>query len=549
MTRTIAIIAPLIDFCQFNVDFNLRLRKSDRELSLITLHEFARTGFNPDHQFRAHDYSDDIPSAGFYLQGLLHMHGYRTILTNRYDPESLEKLAKEELFAVIVSTTMVITTASLLSLFSAIREKIPGVPVIAGGVFLWKSYLQYEQHLRSPEQYPAHPGMLFQPANSGIQADVLIAAPHGISSMMQVLGETEKGSRASLMHIPNLCLPSKNGFVFTKREDETVDYNRDYTRWDLVDEIFPKIPVRTSIGCPYRCGFCDFCQLYPRIFMRSPQSLNEELTLIKNRLGGKSAVIHVSDDNVFITKKRVHEVCGAIEASGIRNWVGFMRGGDYSDGEISAMQRSGLRMGIIGVESGDQGQLERMNKKQQAPKVQRSIEQLDAAGIAVLMTFVVGYPGETDGTISNTIGFLNGLSLKNLMASYQVYPLQIFSLSELTEPATRKKWQIEGFGETWSHYSMNSARALEACHRVFASVTNVPYHYAGESHFFNRGMFNYETRKALFQLRQQLTLSMASENNFPQSAAVFRELISRMGFTAGNTDEGLQAITCRPGAR
>ena len=88
-------------------------------------------------------------------------------------------------------------------------------------------------------------------------------------------------------------------------------------------------------------------------------------------LGYNLAVIHVADENVFITKKRLHEVCGAIADSGLGHWVGFMRGGKYSDDEMAAIKRSGLMMGKIGVESGDQGQLDRMNKKQKVEEVKK----------------------------------------------------------------------------------------------------------------------------------------------------------------------------------
>jgi len=201
-------------------------------------------------------------------------------------------------------------------------------------------------------------------------------------------------------------------------------------------------------------------------------------------------------------------VCDVIAGSGLNHWVGFMRGGEYSDEEMAAIRRSGLMMGKIGVESGDQGQLDRMNKKQLTERVKRGIERLDASGIAILMTFVVGFPGETEETLGNTIGFLNDLSLTNLIAGYQVYPLIIFPLSELADPGIREAWKIEGIMGNWQHATMNSVQASRACYQVFREVTNVPYSYAEESFFFNQGMFNYDSRKKLYQLRQQLTLGL-----------------------------------------
>jgi hypothetical protein len=213
MTRTIAIIAPFIDNSQFNMDFTLRLRSNNRELTLSALYELAKADFKVENVSRGTDYGQDVPAAGFYLEGLLHQSGYDTILTNKFDKKTIDLLAEKDPFCVCISTTMIIATELLLELISLIRSIMPDVPVIAGGVFIWKQYQHYLRHLTSPVLYPLERWMLFH-------AD----------------------------HIPNLCLTTSKGFNFTRREEEIVDYNEDYTRWDLINEIPEKIPLRTSVG-------------------------------------------------------------------------------------------------------------------------------------------------------------------------------------------------------------------------------------------------------------------------------------------------------------
>lgn len=528
MPGTIAIIAPFIDTSQYNMDYTLRLRTNGRELTLAAFYEWANEGFKAENISRGVDYGEDIPSAGFYLQGLLHQQGYRTVLTNRYDTGSLKSLAGKDLFAVCISTTMIISTESFVALLEDIREIMPGVPVIAGGVLVWKSFYNYLNHMDAPGDFPLVPGMMFHPENSAMKADVLVVAQHGITSLLQVLKELEKGRAGDFNHIPNLCLPGKGGFVFTKIVEEKVDYNEDITRWDLIPEMPEKIPVRTSIGCPYRCRFCDFCRLFPKVFLRSGESLQKELQLARQSLGQKPAMLHVTDDNVFITKRRLFEVCGAISESGLNYWAGFMRGGEYTAEELDAIKRSGLMMGKIGVESGDQGQLDRMNKRQKADKMKRGIEQLDANGISTLLTFVVGFPGETEQTLDNTANFLNELQLENLAVGYQVYPLTIMPLSELAGPEARKKWQIQGIQDQWTHYTMNSGEAVSACHALFKRVINVPYSYSEESYFFNRGMFDLETRRSLFQLRQQLTINLIGNSPWSENEHLIRQMTRLM---------------------
>jgi anaerobic magnesium-protoporphyrin IX monomethyl ester cyclase len=538
--KTIGIIAPLIDRQQLHANFNLKLSLNNRELTLAALYEFAVKGYNAGDVSRGISHEENIPAAGYYLEGLLHQQGYDTILTNKYDAATLEKIAREDPFAVLVSTSMIVATESLLELFSSIRSAMPGTKIIAGGAFIWKNYLLHLDHSRSPQHYPLQPWMLFNPGNARMDADILVVAPHGRSSLLEVLAMMEKGSSASFGQVRNLALPGSDGFLFTLREEEQVDYNEDYTRWDLVSEIPDKIPLRTSIGCPFRCRFCDFYKLFPHIFIRSPQSLATELRLVKARLGQRSAIIHVSDDNVFINRKRLHEVCTTIAESGLRKWIGFMRGGEYSDTEMALIERSGLMLGLIGVESGDPGQLERMNKRQDIARVKRGVEQLDAHGISTLMTFVVGFPGETQQSLRNTADFLNSLSLSNALSSYQMYPLLIQPLSQLVDPSVRAKWKIEGFMENWSHYTMKSEDTVEASYTLFREVTNVPYHYFEESNFFNKAKFSLSTRKLLFQLRQQLTIRLIENAPWDQIEPILRNMAQQMNVSVGNIEESLR---------
>jgi p-methyltransferase len=540
MKKTIGIIAPFIDRQKVYADFNLRLRVNNRELTLAAMYEFASKGYVAEHVSRGIDHDEQIPAAGYYLEGLLNQLGYDTILTNKYDIETFRTIAERDPFAVLVSTTMIVTSDSLQELFSSIRRAMPDTNIIAGGVFVWKNYLWYQDHFRAPHPSPMQSWMLFHPDHANMDADVLVVARHGKSSLLEVLATLEKGRSASLEQIPNLALPENNGFSFTKREEEQVDYDEDYTRWDLIHEIPPKIPLRTSIGCPYRCRFCDFYQLFPHIFIRSEKSLSGELKLMKERLGQKSAIIHVSDDNVFINKKRIVEVCNAIAKSGFRKWITFMRAEEYSETELDLMEQSGLLMGIIGVESGDPGQLERINKRQKIENIKRGIEQLDAHGISTLLTFVVGFPGENQQTLKNTANFLNTLSLKNLLACYHLYPLLVEPLSELADPSIRTKYKLEGFMDKWSHYTMNSEDAVLASYDLFRAVNNVPYHYFEESNFFNRAKFNVPTRKLLFQLRQQLTMKLIENAPWEQIEPILRGMAQKMNFPVGRIGESLR---------
>lgn len=542
MSSTIGIIAPFYDSYQYQDEFHLRFRVNERQFTMAAFHELAQKGYSINQLSRGYNYEEDIPSAGYYLEGLMRQSGYDPYLTIKYDQETLRKVAEKDPVAILLSTTMVISLEALVRIFSAIRTAMPGKMIIAGGVFIWKNYLSYTHKPDTESPWD----QLFDTDASCFDSGIMVAAPHGRSSLLQILGQLERGGKGSFDDIPNLVIPHQGKFLFTRREEENVDYNTDFTRWDLVERIIHKIPLRTSIGCPYRCVYCDFNKLYPKVFMRSPESIAEELRLAYGRFGRQFAIIHVSDDNVFIKKKRIHDICNVIMESGFKKWMAFMRAHDYTEDEYTLMEKSGLILAFIGVESGDQGQLDRMKKQQDVHQLKRTIENLDAHFISTFNTFIVGFPGETGESIRNTISFLNELNLTQLVASYEAFPLRIHPLTGLTEPANRAKWGLKGFNDAWTHNTMNKNGALSGLYSLFREVDTVHYHYAEESYFFNRAKYSLEARRSFYRLRRDLTIKLIGYEPWREVENLLKEMATKLNLPVDGIDESLSGEIIRP---
>jgi radical SAM superfamily enzyme YgiQ (UPF0313 family) len=529
----------MVDTKQYHLEFMLKLKKSNRELTLATLRELVQNGYRTDSITPVPSKRDMIPAAGFYLTSLLRQNGYQTSLSYKCDDVSLQKIASENPLAVCLSSTMILSTASLISFIHHIREYLPETCIIVGGVYVWKSYQFNLVRDTDHRTTDTSSSFLFNTNSTQIGADIFVVDPHGRKSLLMVLKELERSRNTDFSHIPNLALPDKSGgFIFTERKVEDVDYNTDFTHWDLIDEMPEQIPVRTSIGCPYRCRFCDFYRLYPKIFMRSKESLQAELGMIQKRIGNSQSIVHASDDNVFINQKRVNEVTDTIISSGLQRWMGFMRASAINPANIEQIQRSGLLISLIGVESGDNGQLGRMNKLQELKEVKQGIELLDRHGITVLMTFIVGFPGETSDTISTTARFLNDLDIGTASSSYLLFPLVISPFSDLATPECRQRWNILGSGDNWSHNTMNSRETVDFAYRLFRQISCVPYHYTEERTYYNRSTFSDTQRKTLFNLRQKLTLAILDESPWSEVLSLLKSISDTMGFPIQDFDEG-----------
>ncbi len=519
MARTIGIIAPIFSEELANLDFILRLKQDKRELTLQNLSEIIRKKYDYNNLRQIADYSEaTIPAAGYYLTGLLRANGYNTVMANIINKKTIKELAKQDPFAICISTTMILRNSTLQWLIEEIRKELPNCYIIVGGVFVlksscWNDLLEKKQEFGNSVM--VNDSLAVFPCNkSNMSADVFIISNHGKTELLNVLKELDKGSKANLHAIPNLAIPDINGnFQFTKIYEEPVDFNTDFTRWDLIDELPTRIPFRTSIGCSYRCGYCDFCYLYPKLVLRNPESILNELNIIKkiSRERGSHHILHITDDNVFFNERRLKQICETFIKADVKAWAGFMRASTIKPSNISLIKESGLVYSYLGIESGDQGQLDRMFKKQSINDIKQGIELLDNVGISLLMTFLVGYPGETEKTIANTADFLNTLQIGSGFPNYQLYPLYLSPLSRISMPELRKKWEIKGQLDNWSHSTMTSQEATIQCFELFKKINDVSYHYNSENNLFNKKYDN-DTRKALFKLRKLLTVKLIEKN-------------------------------------
>jgi radical SAM superfamily enzyme YgiQ (UPF0313 family) len=537
--KTVAILAPMADPAasakRLNMDFALKLKKTGEELTFETIHHLANHSYNPNTIIQRSSIElDEISAAGYYLTGLLRQNHYNTVTTSDIDDVSLRNIAKQNPIAFCISTTMILQKDSLAVIISQIRKIMKDVLIIVGGVLVWKSYL-FTQEFQNQTGFNVSEktGLIFPCNQSQVAADIFVVSDHGGNILLNILDEiNQKGIHADLNHIPNLALPDvKGNFYFTNIIKEKIQYDEDYTHWELVDELPMRIPIRTSVGCPYRCGYCDFCFLYPKIKFRSMASIQQELNILKNLMARSSGnikrIINFTDDNVFITPKRVDEICRTlIKVDMGLSWSGFIRASSINPSNIGLISESGLKRAWIGVESGDQDQLNRMNKKQNVAHVKRGIELLDSRKISVLMTFLVGYLGENESTINNTIDFLNHLTVTN--SNYTVFPLLIFPMSEISLPQIRAEWKVKGIFKEWSHKTMDSKTALEKSKFVFEKVTNVPYCYVQESNTFLQ-KYDAKIRKILYAKRHEITLALMNQAPWENIARLFSEISLSLG--------------------
>ncbi len=208
----------------------------------------------------------------------------------------------------------------------------------------------------------------------------------------------------------------------------------------------PILPLTASRGCYWRrCLFCPEAAspVHPYCTFKT-----EELPQTMRQLADEHGISHIQlTDNAIPVNMLKRLAAHPEQLAGI-NWFGFVRF-EKSFEEIGFVQRlaqSGCKMLQLGLESGSQRVLDRLQKGIKLASVARILANLRQAGIATFVYIMLGTPGETEADALQTlafleqhadeIGFLN-LSIMNLpRASGLLDNPQQFGITATEEIAT-----------------------------------------------------------------------------------------------------------------
>ena len=180
--------------------------------------------------------------------------------------------------------------------------------------------------------------------------------------------------------------------------------------------------IKVSRGCPFHCFFCLATPVSgAKVRRRSPENIVAEIRECVEKYNIKNFLFW--SDIFNIDKDWTMKLCQAIIDSGLKiTWSANTRA-DTADYEMAKiMYKSGCRLVSIGVESGSQYMLEKMEKKITLNDVRRTVKVFKKAKIRIYNYFVIGLPWETEETVEETIKFAIELN-SDFISFYTATPL------------------------------------------------------------------------------------------------------------------------------
>ncbi|GAD10883.1 hopanoid biosynthesis associated radical SAM protein HpnJ [Gluconobacter sp. NFX36] len=178
----------------------------------------------------------------------------------------------------------------------------------------------------------------------------------------------------------------------------------------------PYISIYTGRGCKSRCTFCLWPQTVGghRYRTRSPEHVAAEIRLAKQYFPEVQEFMF--DDDTFTDDlPRAEAIAREMGKLGVTWSCNAKANVPYET--LKVMKENGLRLLLVGYESGNQQILHNIKKGMRVEVAKEFTKNCHKLGIKIHGTFIVGLPGETKETIQETIAFAKEINPHTLQVS------------------------------------------------------------------------------------------------------------------------------------
>lgn len=248
-------------------------------------------------------------------------------------------------------------------------------------------------------------------------ADYLVIG-EGEESFYELIKALDTNKHQSLKEIPGIGFKDDAGNIILTQDRtliKTIDELPlpDRKRIDIAayQNIWKKhhgsdaVSVSTMRGCPYTCRWCSRA-VYGLSYRRcSPAKVVDELEIIQEDYNPDT--IWFVDDVFTISHKWMNEFSNELKRRNLKiTYECITRADRLNEEVISMLKESGCFRVWIGAESGSQKIIDAMDRRVDVEQVREMIKLTRLYGIETGTFIMLGYPGETEKDIEETIKHL-----------------------------------------------------------------------------------------------------------------------------------------------
>lgn len=166
------------------------------------------------------------------------------------------------------------------------------------------------------------------------------------------------------------------------------------------------LPLFSSRGCMHKCNFCSEKLLYKKFRYHSPKYMVEQIKYLIKKYNFNYFVF--CDSMINYKLSWLNDFCWQIIKDNLKiQWEAQIRIQDNLPLELAKlMKTSGCYNLFIGLESGSDNTLHKMNKGISTASALSFFKNLTLAGLHFELSLIIGYPGEENKDFLDTIDFI-----------------------------------------------------------------------------------------------------------------------------------------------
>ncbi|MCR4646094.1 MAG: B12-binding domain-containing radical SAM protein [Oscillospiraceae bacterium] len=203
-----------------------------------------------------------------------------------------------------------------------------------------------------------------------------------------------------------------------------------------------------SRGCKFHCDFCSIKTMYRCVRRKSPETVVQELSQMKER------VVFFADDNLFYDRDSAMALLQAITPLRKRWACQISMDAARDDELLAAMRKAGCFLVLMGFESLNAESLAEMHKAaNMARDYETLIRRIYSHGLMIYGTFVLGCDSDREDVFDKTFDFAvrNHIAVTNFNPLIPMPGTGVYRRMEQEGRLRYKKWWLSDvyrYGET-----------------------------------------------------------------------------------------------------